>query len=98
MPLRPFCSQKGAVGVKQPYIRVVGLEQSRDNNSNGPSNFTLDEVVSFSRFTLIREIHLSVRLIFSSWLVGNGIQRICTEARCICQALLNDRSFNLWSF
>jgi hypothetical protein len=47
MPLRPFCSQKGAVGVKQPYIRVVGLEQSRDNNSNGPSNFTLDEVVSF---------------------------------------------------
>jgi hypothetical protein len=43
---KTFCSQKGAVGVKQPYIRVVGLEQSRDNNSNGPSNFTLDEVVS----------------------------------------------------
>lgn len=60
-----FCSQKGAVGVKQPYIRVVGLEQSRDNNSNGPSNFTLDEVISFSRFTLIRETHLSVTV----WLI-----------------------------
>jgi DNA replication licensing factor MCM5 len=40
-----FCSHKGAVGVKQPYIRIVGLEQSRDDNSNGPSSFTLDEVV-----------------------------------------------------
>ena len=40
-----FCSQKGAVGVKQPYIRIVGLEQSRDDNTNGPSHFTLDEVV-----------------------------------------------------
>jgi DNA replication licensing factor MCM5 len=43
-------NQKGAVGVKQPYIRVVGLEQSRDNNSNGPSNFTLDEEMEFKEF------------------------------------------------
>jgi DNA replication licensing factor MCM5 len=64
MVLDSFCSQKGAVGVKQPYIRVVGLEQSRDNNSNGPSNFTLDEVVSFSRFSLIRALYVPVRLIF----------------------------------
>jgi DNA replication licensing factor MCM5 len=26
MVLDSLCSQKGAVGVKQPYIRVVGLE------------------------------------------------------------------------
>lgn len=38
------CRQKGAVGVKQPYIRVVGMEQTRETNSSGPSNFTLDEV------------------------------------------------------
>uniref|UniRef100_A0A0E0K6B9 DNA replication licensing factor MCM5 n=1 Tax=Oryza punctata TaxID=4537 RepID=A0A0E0K6B9_ORYPU len=43
-------NQKGAVGVKQPYIRVVGLEQSRDANSNGPSNFTLDEEMEFKEF------------------------------------------------
>lgn len=39
-----FCSQKGAVAVRQPYIRVVGIEQAHDGNSGGPSAFTLDEV------------------------------------------------------
>ncbi|KQK01163.1 DNA replication licensing factor MCM5 [Brachypodium distachyon] len=43
-------NHKGAVGVKQPYIRIVGLEQSRDDNSNGPSNFTLDEEMEFKEF------------------------------------------------
>ena len=32
---------------------------------------------------------------FSCWIVGNGIQRIFTEAY---QGLLNDRPINLWSF
>lgn len=44
-----FSSQKGAVGVKQPYIRVVGLEQTSGANSNGPSNFTLDEASAFGK-------------------------------------------------
>ncbi|WOK96282.1 DNA replication licensing factor MCM5 [Canna indica] len=43
-------AQKGAVGVKQPYIRVVGLEQARENNSNGPSTYTLDEELEFKEF------------------------------------------------
>ncbi|KAM0929749.1 hypothetical protein ACQ4PT_001376 [Festuca glaucescens] len=43
-------NHKGAVGVKQPYIRIVGLEQSRDDNSNGPSSFTLDEEMEFKEF------------------------------------------------
>jgi hypothetical protein len=51
-----FYSQKGAFGVKQPYIRVVGLEQTRDNNSNSPSNFTLDEVGCFPMFSLMNVI------------------------------------------
>ena len=37
-------SQKGAVGVRQPYIRVVGLEQARESNSGSSSTFTIDEV------------------------------------------------------
>uniref|UniRef100_A0ACD5YUS5 Uncharacterized protein n=1 Tax=Avena sativa TaxID=4498 RepID=A0ACD5YUS5_AVESA len=43
-------NHKGAVGVKQPYIRIVGLEQSRDDNTNGPSSFTLDEEMEFKEF------------------------------------------------
>ncbi|KAJ4754431.1 DNA helicase [Rhynchospora pubera] len=43
-------NQKGAVGVKQPYIRVVGLEQDRETNSSGPSTFTMDEEISFKEF------------------------------------------------
>ncbi|KAJ8480570.1 hypothetical protein OPV22_024297 [Ensete ventricosum] len=43
-------SQKGAIGVKQPYIRVVGLEQTRETNSLGPSTFALDEELEFKEF------------------------------------------------
>ncbi|KAJ6819763.1 DNA replication licensing factor MCM5 [Iris pallida] len=43
-------AQKGAVGVKQPYIRVVGMELTRETNSSGPSTFTLDEELEFKEF------------------------------------------------
>ncbi|KAJ4792586.1 DNA helicase [Rhynchospora pubera] len=43
-------NQKGAVGVKQPSIRVVGLEQDRETNSSGPSTFTMDEEISLKEF------------------------------------------------
>ncbi|KAG0479580.1 hypothetical protein HPP92_010438 [Vanilla planifolia] len=43
-------AQKGAVGVKQPYIRVVGMEQTREMSSNGPSAFSLDEELEFKEF------------------------------------------------
>ncbi|XP_072953307.1 DNA replication licensing factor MCM5 [Typha angustifolia] len=43
-------AQKSSVGVKQPYIRVVGLEQARETNSTGPSTFTLDEELEFKEF------------------------------------------------
>jgi DNA replication licensing factor MCM5 len=36
--------QKGAVAVRQPYIRVVGIEQATENSSMGISAFTSDEV------------------------------------------------------
>lgn len=38
------CSHKGAVAVRQPYIRVVGMEDTSEANSRGPANFTTDEV------------------------------------------------------
>jgi hypothetical protein len=97
-PLRAFCRHKGAVGVKQSHTTAAGWDKSWDNSSKGPSNLITDEVVSFSRFTLIVEIYLSVRLSFSCWPVGNRIQRICTEIRYICQSLSIDWPFNLWAF
>ncbi|MQL98590.1 hypothetical protein Taro_031301 [Colocasia esculenta] len=44
-------NQKGAVGVRQPYIRVVGLEQTREVNSGAPSTFTMDEEMEFKEFS-----------------------------------------------
>lgn len=44
-------AQRGAVAVRQPYIRVVGIEQTHDASSGGPSsNFTHDEVLEFKEF------------------------------------------------
>ncbi|KAL0427688.1 UNVERIFIED_CONTAM: DNA replication licensing factor MCM5 [Sesamum latifolium] len=43
-------SQKGAVAVRQPYIRVVGLEETSEANSRGPTNFTRDEIEDFKKF------------------------------------------------
>lgn len=39
-----ICSNKGAVAVRQPYIRVVGIEETSETNSRGPAAFTQDEV------------------------------------------------------
>lgn len=38
------CSHKGAVAVRQPYIRVVGIEEANEANSRGPSAFMPEEV------------------------------------------------------
>ncbi|KAK4479491.1 hypothetical protein RD792_015005 [Penstemon davidsonii] len=43
-------SDKGAVAVRQPYIRVVGLESNTEANSRGPTNFTRDEIEEFKKF------------------------------------------------
>lgn len=36
-------SQKGAIAVRQPYVRVIGIETIHDDTS-GPSAFTHEEV------------------------------------------------------
>ena len=35
---------KGAVAVRQPYIRVVGIEEANEANSRGPAAFMPEEV------------------------------------------------------
>ncbi|GAB2289125.1 minichromosome maintenance protein 5 [Dionaea muscipula] len=43
-------SQKGAVAVRQPYIRVVGIEEVNEANSRGQAAFTAEEVEEFKKF------------------------------------------------
>ncbi|KAF5193688.1 Dna helicase [Thalictrum thalictroides] len=47
-------AQKGAVAVRQPYIRVVGIEEANETDSRGssrgPSSFTAEEVEEFKKF------------------------------------------------
>lgn len=42
--------QKGAVAVRQPYIRVVGIEQATESSSRGISSFSTDEELEFKEF------------------------------------------------
>lgn len=44
-----FCSHKGAVAVRQPYIRVVGMEETNEASSRGPATFTQEEVLTERR-------------------------------------------------
>jgi hypothetical protein len=37
-------SNKGAVAVRQPYVRVVGIEDANEAKSRGPTAFTTEEV------------------------------------------------------
>lgn len=39
-----LCSHKGAVAIRQPYIRVVGIEEANEANSRGPAAFSPEEV------------------------------------------------------
>ncbi|KAL8037391.1 hypothetical protein ABFX02_11G036700 [Erythranthe guttata] len=43
-------SHRGAVAVRQPYIRVVGLEETTEANTRGPTNLTRDEIEEFKKF------------------------------------------------
>lgn len=43
-------TSKGAVAVRQPYIRVVGIEEVNDANSRGPAAFTPEEIEEFKKF------------------------------------------------
>ncbi|KAJ7124039.1 hypothetical protein O6H91_08G104200 [Diphasiastrum complanatum] len=42
--------QKGAVAIRQPYLRVVGMEEASESNSRGLTSFTSDEELEFKEF------------------------------------------------
>ena len=51
------CSHKGAVAVRQPYIRVVGIEEANEANSRGPAAFMPEEVsLKSSCKTLVKAV------------------------------------------
>lgn len=39
-----LCRQRGAIAIRQPYLRVVGMEQATDAHSVGGSAYNTDEV------------------------------------------------------
>lgn len=39
-----LCRHKGAVAIRQPYIRVIGMEEANEASSRGPATFTPEEV------------------------------------------------------
>ncbi|KAJ7120657.1 hypothetical protein O6H91_Y564700 [Diphasiastrum complanatum] len=43
-------AQKGAVAIRQPYLRVVGMEEASESNSRGLTSFTSDEELEFKEF------------------------------------------------
>ncbi|KAI4344243.1 hypothetical protein L6164_011491 [Bauhinia variegata] len=43
-------SHKGAVAIRQPYIRVVGIEEANEAKSGGPAAFTPEEIEEFKKF------------------------------------------------
>ncbi|KAF3452998.1 hypothetical protein FNV43_RR03431 [Rhamnella rubrinervis] len=44
-------SHKGAVAIRQPYVRVVGIEDANDANSRSPTAFTQEEIEDFKKFS-----------------------------------------------
>ncbi|XP_074281244.1 DNA replication licensing factor MCM5 [Silene latifolia] len=50
-------SHRGAVAVRQPYIRVVGIEEANDNSSRGQAAFTADEIEEFKKFASQNDVY-----------------------------------------
>ncbi|KZV16445.1 DNA replication licensing factor mcm5-A-like [Dorcoceras hygrometricum] len=50
-------SHKGAVAIRQPYIRVVGLEEAGEASARGPTNFTREEIEEFKKFASDRNAY-----------------------------------------
>ncbi|KAL6226181.1 hypothetical protein ACLB2K_000144 [Fragaria x ananassa] len=53
-------NHKGAVAVRQPYIRVVGIEEANAANSRGPAAFTADEIEEFKKFAAEPDVYKNI--------------------------------------
>ncbi|XP_050272148.1 DNA replication licensing factor MCM5 [Quercus robur] len=53
-------SHKGAVAVRQPYIRVVGIEEANEANSRGPAAFMPEEIEEFKKFAAEPDVYKNI--------------------------------------
>ncbi|XP_062159056.1 DNA replication licensing factor MCM5 [Alnus glutinosa] len=53
-------SHKGAVAVRQPYIRVVGIEEGNEANSRGPAAFMPEEIEGFKKFAAEPDVYKNI--------------------------------------
>ncbi|CAK9326524.1 unnamed protein product [Citrullus colocynthis] len=53
-------SHKGAVAIRQPYIRVVGIEECNEANSRGPASFTTEDIEEFKKFAAEPDVYKSI--------------------------------------
>ncbi|GAV83945.1 MCM domain-containing protein [Cephalotus follicularis] len=53
-------SHKGAVAIRQPYIRVVGIEEANEVNSRGPAAFTQEDIEEFKKFASLTDAYQSI--------------------------------------
>ncbi|KEH32167.1 putative DNA helicase [Medicago truncatula] len=53
-------SNKGAVAVRQPYIRVVGIEDGNEAKSRGPTAFTNEEIEEFKKFAADHDVYKNI--------------------------------------
>eukprot|EP01018_Ginkgo_biloba_P039628 Gb_09107 [translate_table: standard] len=65
-------AQKGAVAIRQPYIRVVGIEQATETHSGGPTSFTADEEMEFKEFAQRPDSYTRLCSMIAPSIFGHG--------------------------
>ena len=75
-----LCSQRGAVAVRQPYIRVVGIEEINEASSRGHAAFTVEEVqVEITTYNCFNNFqHTFLLLMIDSPLLFSCMTGFCT--------------------
>jgi DNA replication licensing factor MCM5 len=87
--------QKGAVAIRQPYLRVVGMEQASEATSGGANTSTSDEDMEFKDFARRPDAYQEIcRLIAPSifghddvkkavaCLLFSGSRKVCSSPTC----------------
>ncbi|GMH04480.1 hypothetical protein Nepgr_006319 [Nepenthes gracilis] len=53
-------AHKGAVAVRQPYIRIVGIEEANEAHSRGQAAFVSEEIEEFKKFAAQSDAYQSI--------------------------------------
>ncbi|XP_021910322.1 DNA replication licensing factor MCM5 [Carica papaya] len=64
-------SHKGAVAIRQPYIRVIGMEEANEASSRGPATFTPEEVEEFKKFASSQDVYKTICSKIASSIFGH---------------------------